>query len=183
MNYRLPIRRSMMNNKLMNMQSTVALRSLNLEASAERIREISRWTARGIVEIGRELRWVKSNLEHGMWEQWIREQLGFHPTTAWRFMRAADIWENLSLTQDFDERAILRQLWGNSPKDPAIESHQDVYKWLDKEMRRVNKEVNGLVRRLTFFDYYTPEITNKLDNLVQVLVDIVESIKSQRKEY
>ena len=171
-----------MNNKLMNKQSTVALKPLNLEESTERIREISRQTVAGIIAIGRELKWVKSNLEHGKWEQWVKEELGFHPTTAWRFMRAVDIWENLALTQDFDERAILRQLWGNSLKDPDIESQQDVYKWLDKEIRRVNKEVNRLVKRLTFFDYYTPEITDKLDNLAQVLVDVVESVKSQRKE-
>jgi hypothetical protein len=119
MNYKLLIRRSMMNNKLMNKQSTVALKPLNLEESTKKIREISRRTAEGIIEIGRELRWVKSNLEHGKWEQWVKEELGFHPTTAWRFMRAVDVWENLALTQDFDERAILRQLWGNNPKCPA----------------------------------------------------------------
>ena len=53
---------------------------------------------------------------------------------------------------------------------------------MDKEIGRVNSEVNRLVRRWTFFDYYTPEIIDKLDNQAQVLVDIVESIKSQRKE-
>ncbi len=171
-----------MNNKLMNKQSTVALKPLNLEESTKKIRKISRRTAEGIIEIGRELRWIKSTLEHGKWEQWVKEELEFHPTTAWRFMHAVDVWENLALRQDFDERAILRQLWGNSPKDPDIRSQQDVYKWLDKEIGRVNSEVNRLVRRLTFFDYYTPEIIDKLDNLAQVLVDITESIKSQRKE-
>ena len=171
-----------MNNKLMNKQSTVALKPLNLEESAKKIIEISKRTVEGIIEIGRELRWVKSNLEHGKWEQWVKEELGFHPTTAWRFMHAADVWENLALTQDFDERAILRQLWGNSPKDPDIKSQQDVYKWLDKEIGGVSKGFNHLVRHLTFSDYYTPEIIDKLDNLAQVWVDIVESIKSQRKE-
>lgn len=171
-----------MNNQLMNKQSTVALKPLNLEESTKKIREISRQTAEGIIEIGRELRWVKSTLEHGKWEQWVKEKLGFHPTTAWRFMRAVYVWENLALTQDSDEGAILRQLWGNSPKDPDIKSQQDVYKWLDKEIGRVNSELDGLVRRLTFLDYYTPEIIDKLDNLAQVWVDTVESIKSQRKE-
>ncbi len=171
-----------MKNKLVNKQITVALKPLNLEESTRKIREISRRTAKGIIEIGRELRWVKSNLEHGKWEQWVKEELGFHPATAWRFMHAADVWEKLALTQDFDERAILRQLWGNSHKDPDIRSKQDVYKWLDKEIGRVNSKVNRLVRHLTFFDYYTPEIIDKLDNLAQVLVDITESIKSQRKE-
>ncbi len=171
-----------MNNKLMNKQSVVALKTLELEESTRKIREIGRRTAEGIIEIGRELRWVKSTLEHGKWEQWVKEELGFHPTTAWRFMHAVDVWENLALTQDFDERAILRQLWGNSPKDPDIKSQQDVYKWLDKEIGRVHSEVNGLVKHLTFLDYYTPEIIDKLDNLAQALVDIFESIKSQRKE-
>ena len=171
-----------MNNKLVNKQGTVALKPLNLEESTKKIREISRRTAEGIIEIGRELRWVKSNLEHGKWEQWVKEELGFHPATAWRFMHAVDVWENLALTQDYDERALLRQLWGNSPKNPDIKSHQDVYTWLDKEIGRVSKGFNHLVRHLTFSDYYTPETIDKLDNLAQVMVDTVESIKSKRKE-
>jgi len=182
MNYKLLIRESMMNNKPLNKQSAVALKSLNLEKSTKKIRKISRRTAEGIIEIGRELKWVKSNLEHGMWELWVREELGFHPTTAWRFMHAVDVWENLALTQDFNERVILRQLWGNSSKDPDIKSQQDIFKWLDKEIGRVNKEVNRLVKRLTFFDYYTPEIIDKLDNLAQVLVDVVQSVRSQRNK-
>jgi len=172
----------MMNNKLVNRQSAVALKPLDLEQSAERIREISKWTIQGIVEIGLELKWVKANLEHGRFENWIREELPFSPSTARRFMRAADIWEKRALTHVLDEVTILRQMWGNSPKDPDIRSQQDVYKWLDKEIGRVNSEVNRLVRRLTFFDYFTPEIIDKLDNLAQVLVDIVGSIRSKRKE-
>ncbi len=171
-----------MNNKLVNRQSTLALRPLNPRESAEKIRKLSKWTAQGMVEIGLELKWVKANLEHGKFENWIIEELPFSPSTARRFMRAADMLGNRALTHGLDEVTILRQMWGNSPKDPDIKSHQDVYKWLDKEIVRVNSEVNGLVRRLTFFDYYTPEIIDKLDNLAQVWVDTVESIKSQRKE-
>jgi len=171
-----------MNNKLMNKQSTVALKPLNLEESAKRIEYLSRRTIAGMVEIGTELKWVKVNSEHGRFENWIREELPFSPSTARRFMRAADIWEKRALTHVLDEATILRQMWGNSPKDPDIKPQQDFYKWLDKEMGRVNKEVNRLVRRLTFFDYYTPEIIDKLDNLAQLLVDVVESVKSQRKE-
>ncbi len=171
-----------MNNKLMNRQSAVALKPLNLEESAKRIEYLSRRTIAGMVEIGTELKQVKVSLEHGRFENWIREELPFSPSTARRFMRAADIWEKRALTHVLDEATILRQMWGNSPKDPDTKSQQDVFKWLDKEIGRVNSEVNRLVRRLTFFDYYTPEIIDKLDNLAQVLVDITESIKSQRKE-
>ena len=167
--------------QLMNNQSIVALKPLNLEESAKKIREISRWTAKGMIGIGRELIWVKSNLEHGSWEEWIKQELGFHPSTARRFMRAAHTWEKRASTLVFDEATILRQLWGNSPKEPDTRSQQDLYKWLDKEIGRVNKEVNRLVRRLTFFDHYTPEIIDKLDNLTQVLVDIVENTRSKRK--
>ena len=171
-----------MNNKLMNKQSIVALKPLNLEQSAEKIRELSKWTIQGIIMIGLELKWVKANLEHGKFENWIREELPFSPSTARRFMRTADIWEKRALTHVLDEATILRQMWGNSPKDPDIRSQQDVYTWLDKEIGRVSKGFNHLVRHLTFSDYYTPETIDKLDNMAQVMVDTVESIKSKRKE-
>jgi len=172
----------MMNNKLMSKQSTLALKPLNLEESAEKIRELSKWTAQGMVEIGLELKSVKVHLGHGKFENWIREELPFSPSTARRFMRAADMLENRSLTHGLDMVIINRQIWGNTLKDLNIKTQQDIFEWLDKEIGRVNKEVNRLVRRLTFFDHYTPEITDKLDNLAQILVDVVESVKSQRKE-
>ena len=171
-----------MNNKLMNKQSTLALRPFNLTESAGKIREISKWTVEGMVEIGMELKWVKANLEHGKFENWIKEELPFSPSTARRFMRAADMYLNRASTNDLDMVTINRKIWGNILKDPTTKTQQDIYKWLDKEIGRVNSEVNRLVRRLTFFDYYTPEIIDKLDNLAQVLVDITESIKPQRKE-
>ena len=49
-------------------QNVEALKTLNLRESAEKIREISKWTAQGMVEIGSELKWVKANLEYGKLE-------------------------------------------------------------------------------------------------------------------
>ncbi|GAI97885.1 unnamed protein product [marine sediment metagenome] len=83
-----------------------------------------------------------------------------------------------SLTHDLDVLTINRQIWGNILKDPTIKTQQDIYKWLDKEIVRTGNRVQRLVRQLGFCDYQTPEIKEKLHDMVQGLVDMDKSIQS-----
>ena len=159
-------------------QDIQALKPLNLRESAEKIRELSKWTARGMVEIGSELKWVKANLEHGKFENWIIEELPFSPSTARRFMRAADMQGNRALTHGLDVVTINRQIWGNTLKDPNIKTQQDTYKWLDKEIVRTGNRFYRLVRQLGFCNNLTPEIKEKLHDMIQGLIDTDKSIQS-----
>ncbi len=159
-------------------QNIQALKTLNLRESAEKIREISKWTAQGMVEIGSELKWVKANLEHGEFGNWIMEELPFSPSTARRFMRAADMQGNRALTHGLDVLTINRQIWGNTLKDPNIKTQQDTYKWLDKEIVKVGNRFYRLVRQLGFCNNLTPEIKEKLHDMVQGLIDTDKSIQS-----
>ena len=141
-------------------------------------RELSKWTAQGMVEIGLELKWVKANLEHGKFENWIIEELPFSPSTARRFMRAADMQGNRALTHGLDVVTINRQIWGNTLKDPNIKTQQDTYKWLDKEIVRTGNRFYRLVRQLGFCNNLTPEIKEKLHDMIQGLIDTDKSIQS-----
>ena len=163
---------------LVSKQDIQALKPLNLRESAEKIRELSKWTARGMVEIGSELKWAKANLEHGKFENWIIEELPFSPSTARRFMRAADMQGNRALTHGLDVLTINRQIWGNTLKDPNIKTQQDTYKWLDKEIVRAGNRFYRLVRQLGFCNNLTPEIKEKLHDMIQGLIDTDKSIQS-----
>jgi len=158
-------------------QSIQVLRTLNLRESAERIMALSESTAKGMVSIGLELQWIKANLEHGEFENWIRETLPFSPSTARRFMRAADMLGDRSLTHGLDVVTINRQIWGNALKDPNIKTQQDTYKWLDKEIVRTGNRFHRLVRQLGFCNNLTPEIKEKLHDMVQGLIDTDKSIQ------
>ena len=159
-------------------QNIQALQTLNLKASAEKIRKLSKWTAQGMVEIGSELKRVKASLEHGKFENWIIEELPFSPSTARRFMRAADMQGNRALTHGLDVATINRQIWGNTLKDPTTKTQQDIYKWLGKEMVKVGNRFYQLVRELGFCNNLTPEIKEKLHDMVQGLIDTDKSIQS-----
>ncbi len=158
-------------------QNVEVLKTLNLRESAEKIREISKWTIEGMVEIGSELKWVKANLEHGKFENWIIEELPFSPSTARRFMRAADMLGNRALTHDLDMVTINRQLWGNILINPTTKTQQDIYEWLDKEIVITGNRFHRLVRQLGFCDYLSPEIKEKLHDMVQGLIDTDKSIQ------
>jgi len=125
-----------------------------------------------------ELKWVKANLEHGKFENWIIEELPFSPSTARRFMRAADMLGNRALTHGLDAVTINRQLWGNILKDPTTKTQQDICKWLDKEIVRTENRFYRLVRQLGFCNNLTPEIKEKLHDMVQGLIDMDKSIQS-----
>ena len=159
-------------------QNIQTLKTLNLRESAEKIMELSKWTAQGMVEIGSELKWVKANLEHGKFENWIIEELPFSPSTARRFMRAADMQGNRALTHGLDVVTINRQIWGNTLKDPSTKVQQDIYKWLDKEIVKAENLFYRLVRQLVFCNNLTPEIKGKLHDMVQGLIDTDKSIQS-----
>ncbi len=160
-------------------QNTQALQMLNLRESAEKIRELSKWTAQAMVEIGLELKRVKTHLGHGKFENWIIEELSFSPSTARRFMRAADMDQNRASTHDFDVLTINRQIWGNTLKDPNIKTQHDIYKWLDKEIVMVENRFYRLVRQLGFCNNLTPEIKEKLHGMVQGLIDTDKIIQSE----
>ena len=111
-------------------------------------------------------------------DNWIIEELPFSPSTARRFMRAADMNLSCALTHDLDVVAINRQIWGNMLKDPSMKTQQDLYKWLDKEIVKVENRFYRLVRQLGFCNKLTPEIKEKLHDMVQGLIDTDKSIQS-----
>ena len=158
-------------------QPLETLKSFNLEESGEKIRRIRKYAAEGIVEIGRELQWVKKHLEHGLWEKWVRDELSWHPCTAWRFMKAAEKYENLASTQDFNVNDIGRQFWGNTPSVREPRSQDDVYTWLEKEVDRSSRNIHRIIRQLTFCGHLTPSIFEKLLNLSMALRDALQNMK------
>ena len=147
----------------------------SLEESTEKIRRLSRHTVENVVQIGRELKWVKDHLEHGLWETWVREELEWHPATAWRFLDAARRHENLASTQELDEQSFIQELWGNVSKTGQPKSQEDVLKWLEREFDKLNHKACHLCSCLTFCDHLTPTIREKLRNLAQTLTNVAES--------
>jgi len=147
----------------------------SLEESSAKIRRLSRNTIENVVEIGRELKWVKDHLEHGLWEKWVREKLGWHPATAWRFMQAATRHENLASTQELEEQAFIQELWGNVPKTEQPKSQEDVLKWLETELDRLIQKAFHLLNQLDFCGHLTPTIAGKLRNLAEAITNVVDN--------
>lgn len=109
----------------------------NLDESTERIKGYARWTITGMIACGVELMWIKKNLKHGEWEPWIKNELGWNSTTAYRFMNAARLYlkeqgikqiqtgtlvsyretlaSNLALAQDLAIRSDIDP-WGHQPR-------------------------------------------------------------------
>ena len=63
-------------------------------------------------------------------------------------------------------------------KDPSIKTQQDTCKWLDKEIVRTGNRFYRLVQQLGFCNNLTPEIKEKLHDMIQGLIDTDKSIQS-----
>jgi hypothetical protein len=57
-----------------------------VQERAERIHNLARMTAAGIVQIGQYLTEVKERLKHGKFLEWIEREFGWSQPSAWRFM-------------------------------------------------------------------------------------------------
>jgi len=120
----------------------------DLAASTHCIMQLRRKLKENIVEIGLELIKAKSNLDHGDWEDWVRNDLGWNPSTAWRFMNAArECSGNLALAQDIN----LEQFWWHKPRElnrhsPEGEprSLQDIERALAIAARQLRRHSNNV---------------------------------------
>ncbi len=128
----------------------------DLAASTHRIMHLRRRLKENIVEIGLELIRAKSNLDHGDWEDWVRNDLGWNPSTAWRFMNAArECNGNLALAQDID----LEQFWGHKPRMPYRHSPEGE-----------PRSIQDIERALTIAAH---QLKGHIDSAIKVWQDII----------
>lgn len=134
----------------------------DLAASTYRIMQLRRRLKENIVEIGLELMKAKSNLDHGDWEDWVRNDLGWNPSTAWRFMNAArECNGNLAQAQDID----LEQFWGHKPRIPnryspegEPRSLKDIERALTIAARQLRGYINNVFRCWDDIFYYAEKL-------------------------
>jgi len=171
----------------------------DLAASTHRIMHLRRRLKENLVEIGIELIKTKSNLDHGDWEDWVRNDLGWNPSTAWRFMNAArECNGNLALAHDVD----LEQFWGHKPRisnshstEREPRSIRDIEQALAIAAQQLRGHIDSAIKvwkDITFYaeklewclEYYTSLNIREADLLfcVEILKRIEEiSIDLQRK--
>jgi hypothetical protein len=99
-----------------------------LAMTAERIRKRARQVSTDIIEIGRELLTVKSELEHGQFLAWINAEFSWSERSAQYFMSIAAEWGDLppATVADLPVK-LLRDLSGkNAPADIKADIRADL---------------------------------------------------------
>lgn len=90
----------------MNEQLPVQLSfDVSLPERAQRIRDLVGVARTCIIEIGRELIAAKAEVAHGGWLDWLKDEFGWHQTTASRYMQVAEAFK-LSSVHSFDGLTI-----------------------------------------------------------------------------
>lgn len=165
----------------------------DLAASTHCIMQLRRKLKENIVEIGIELIKVKKNLDHGDWDDWVQNDLGWHRSTAWRYMNAARMCnEDVALAQHIN----LEEVWGHNPKIPNRHSPegeprsiQDIERALAtaaKQLRGDKDKILGTWRDVIFYakklgwciDYFTKgDMEEAVYSLLQESADTLGAIE------
>jgi hypothetical protein len=164
------------------------LRRFDPEASKQKILQHCRRTVADIIEIGRELMWVKQNMTmHGEWEQWVKQNLPFSPSTARKCVEAARMYDTRSSTNDFNEQEFLREVWGNKPRgrdnDEAKVARAKEQKDLMKRLEHDVKDASEVTARLNELNYWDKGLRQQFALLSEVSARLSELVASQEARW
>lgn len=82
----------------------------NIDTLTTEILMLKQQTAQNIIEIGKRLTQVKDSLGHGEWLPWLEQKVQFNRVTAWKFMKAAKEFSNVSAIKHLDSTKVLALL-------------------------------------------------------------------------
>lgn len=77
-----------------------------VRATTDRLHELERRTSEGIIEMGRQLLAVKTQLPHGQFLPWLDAEFGWSYSTAARFMKVAEKFNKISHVENFQMSAL-----------------------------------------------------------------------------
>lgn len=92
---------------------------LNVEGRTARIHARNRRMAGDVIANGLDLIAVKADLEHGQFELWLRSEFNWGLTTAWRFVRVAEVFKSSNLEDIGIATSALYLLAAPSTPEPA----------------------------------------------------------------
>ena len=92
-----------------------------VEAATERLHMLERRTGEAIIEIGRILLDVKSQLGHGQFGEWLASEFGWSISAASKFMQAADVFGDKSVNFTNIAPSALYALASGSMPEPIRE--------------------------------------------------------------
>lgn len=122
--------------------------STDLQVITAEINSFKQVAGQSLFEIGKRLKHVKENdLSHGLWEKWCLDEVGFDPSTAFRFIKVFDELggDNLATWQGIGWRALY-EISTFPPEErkqphtvPSTGESKKVETMTIKELREVKK--------------------------------------------
>lgn len=137
-------------------QTNSELTTVSNEQITAEILIYKKQTAQGIIEIGNRLIEMKSRLQHGEWENWLKEKVDFTKMTASRFIRIAEQTPNVTTLLHLEPSKVYALLSVPAEeRDEFVErkhsvdgTEKKVDEMSTRELQKVIKEKKELEGRL-----------------------------------
>ncbi|MBE6702133.1 MAG: DUF3102 domain-containing protein [Ruminococcaceae bacterium] len=144
---------------------------------------------RGGIKIGQLLKEVKASLRHGMWESWLRENVGYSITKAQRFMKLADAYEGQLAAGDDDiaelfasmlpSKALVLARLAPAQQREFVQGH-DTEAMSVREMEAAVKAKEEAEKRAAEAEKEMLEERMKLDAAEQANEELYEQLQAER---
>lgn len=121
---------------------TKAKRTITLADRVNNIRKLTGNTTKNIIEIGRELIAAKSEVGHGNWANWLKENFDWTQQTANNFMRIAEKFGDLDGVEKFKPSTLQAML--KLPEEEIIDIQAEIGK-TDKD--QLEQKIKAAVKQ------------------------------------
>ena len=159
-----------------------SLTEFNIEKTTAEILILKEQTAQNIVEIGKRLIAVKSNLQHGEFDEWLKNKVDFSTRTAQRFMRIATEFPNTTLVSYLGTRKLLALAGLDEEDREEVMQENDVDKMTARQLEQAVQEKKKLKKRLAEEQEYSNKLQKSIQEKEQEIKDLQDKIKSKVKE-
>lgn len=153
-----------------------SLTEFNIEKTTAEILILKEQTAQNIVEIGKRLIAVKSNLQHGEFDEWLKNKVDFSTRTAQRFMRIATEFSNTTSVSYLGTRKLLALAGLDEEDREEVMQENDVDKMTARQLEQAVREKKELKKRLDDEQEYSNKLQKSIQEKEQAIKDLQDKI-------
>lgn len=161
------------------------LTEFNIEKATAKILMLKEQTAQNIIEIGKTLLEVKSNLNHGEFGKWLENAVDFTHQTANKFMKVAIEFPDYAPVHNLGTRKLFALAGLNEEDRQEVMQKNNVEDMTTRELEQVVKEKKEIKKLLEAEQEYSNELQEAIkekEEQIRTLQEKIENIQIPEKE-
>lgn len=153
----------------------------NIEKTTAEILMLKDQTAQNIIEIGKRLIDVKENLQHGEFENWLKDKVEFSRRTAYNFIKVAETFSNVQPVAHLGSRKLLALAGLEEEDRQEVIQENNIEDMTTRELEQAVKEKKEIKKQLEDEQEYSQELQEAIkekEEQIRTLNQQIEEAKT-----